>query len=151
MADSDVVLRFVSTKDSNVDTRTFCVFQALENGYGDLELYRFSHPLTGHTMGTTTFTRKNLDTIKFETAGHIEWFSSFNAMVWFGVDEVSVKDLRRIKNGGQSRRFKASSMEYKWRLQENGNDMYVSIFFAQGRMTPNTSTTFSVSTPRGDT
>lgn len=40
-------------------------------------------------MGTTTFHRKNLDTLIFETAGHVEWFSSFNATVWFGVDEVN--------------------------------------------------------------
>lgn len=45
-------------------------------------------------MGTTTFHRKNLDTLVFETAGHIEWFSTLNAMVWFGVDEV-IRVLRR--------------------------------------------------------
>lgn len=40
-------------------------------------------------MGTTTFHRKNLDTLVFETAGQVEWFSSFNATVLFGVDEVN--------------------------------------------------------------
>ncbi|KAF8558998.1 hypothetical protein OG21DRAFT_1519378 [Imleria badia] len=124
MADSDAVLRFVFSTDSSVDMRTFRVLQVHDNTAEELELYKFSHPLTGHSTGTTTFHRKNLDTLIFETAGHVEWFSSFNATVWFGVDECSVKDLRKAKNGGQSRRFKASGMEYKWKLRENGTDMF---------------------------
>jgi len=124
MADSDIILRFVYSSDTNADMRTFRVLQVLEDAADELELYKFSHPLTGHSMGTTTFHRKNLDTLVFETAGQVEWFSSFNAMVWFGVDEASVKDLRKTKNGGQSRRFKACGVEYKWKVRENGSDMF---------------------------
>ncbi|KAI9574967.1 hypothetical protein HD554DRAFT_135097 [Boletus coccyginus] len=124
MASSDVVLRFVSNADSNADMRTFRVLQVLDKASEGLEIYKFSHPLTGHSTGTTTFHRKNLGTLIFETAGYVEWFSSFNATVWFGVDECSVKDLRKVKNSGQSRRFKASGMEYKWKLRENGTDMF---------------------------
>lgn len=106
MAGSDVVLRFVSNADSNADMRTFRVLQVLDKASEGLEIYKvlfclptlcldtealfqFSHPLTGHSTGTTTFHRKNLGTLIFETAGYVEWFSSFNATVWFGVDEVN--------------------------------------------------------------
>ncbi|KAF8138175.1 hypothetical protein EV363DRAFT_1155660 [Boletus edulis] len=124
MANTDIVLRFVLSTDSNVDMRTFRVLQVLGNATEELEVYKFSHPLTGHSTGTTTFHRKNLDTAIFETAGHVEWFSSFNATVCFGVDECSVKDLRKTENGGhRSRRFKASGVEYKWKLGESGTDM----------------------------
>ncbi|KAN0097736.1 hypothetical protein V8E55_002182 [Tylopilus felleus] len=123
MPNSDILLRFVLSTDDSADMRTFRVLQVLDNAT-ELELYKFSHPLTGHSTGTTTFHRKNLHTSIFETAGHVEWFSSFNATVWFGVDECAVKDLRKAKNGSQSRRFKASGMEYKWKLRENGTDMF---------------------------
>ncbi|KAH0839651.1 hypothetical protein J3R83DRAFT_569 [Lanmaoa asiatica] len=127
MAESDVVLRFVSSTDSSADMRTFRVLQVLENAAAELELYKFSHPLTGHSMGTTTFHRKNLDTLIFETAGHVEWFSSFNATVWFGVDEflkpaVLATLLKMWLT--RSRRFKTSGTEYKWKLRENGSDMF---------------------------
>ncbi|KIK90988.1 hypothetical protein PAXRUDRAFT_831215 [Paxillus rubicundulus Ve08.2h10] len=80
--------------------------------------------MTGNSIGTTTYHRKNLDTLIFETAGQIEWSSSSNATAWLGVDEVAVKDLRKIKNGSQSRRFKVPGMEYKWKIGENGNDLF---------------------------
>ena len=44
--------------------------------------------MTGHNIGVTTFYRKNLATLVFETAGHIEWLSDSNATVHFGIDEV---------------------------------------------------------------
>ncbi|KAG8218375.1 hypothetical protein J3R82DRAFT_3995 [Butyriboletus roseoflavus] len=151
MVDSDIVLRFVSSTDSSADMRTFRVLQVIENAAAELELYKFSHPLTGHSMGTTTFHRKNLDTLVFETAGHIEWFSSFNATVWFGVDEFLKPAALRYCTEmwlSRSRRFKASGMEYKWRLGENGNDMLVSVTFFQHRTTAYPSVTSSVSTQR---
>ncbi|KAF9221869.1 hypothetical protein BS17DRAFT_841634 [Gyrodon lividus] len=129
MAESDIRLRFVSNTDNSADMRTFCVFQVIESAAEELELYRFLHPMTGNSIGTTTYHRKNLDTLIFETAGQIEWFSSSNATVWLGVDEVPVKDLRKIKNGSQrrphrSRRFKVIGTEYKWKIGENGNDLF---------------------------
>ncbi|KIJ70281.1 hypothetical protein HYDPIDRAFT_104967 [Hydnomerulius pinastri MD-312] len=124
MAESDIVLRMVSSTDSNADMRSFRVYQVIENAAEELELYRFLHPMTGHQTGTTTYHRKNLSTVIFETAGQIEWFSPSNATVWFGVDEVPVKDLRKIKNSSQSRRFKVTGTEYKWKIAENGNDLF---------------------------
>ncbi|KAF9246952.1 hypothetical protein BU15DRAFT_57896 [Melanogaster broomeanus] len=125
MTESDIVLRLVSSTESNVDMRTFRVLQVIENAAEELELYRFSHPMTGNSIGTTTYKRKNLDTLDFETAGYIEWFSSSNATVCFGVDEVPIRDLRKIKNGSQSRRFKVAGSEYKWKIGENGNDLFL--------------------------
>ncbi|KIK90987.1 hypothetical protein PAXRUDRAFT_831214 [Paxillus rubicundulus Ve08.2h10] len=40
MAESDIVLRFVTSTDSNADMRTFRVFQVIQNAAEQLELYR---------------------------------------------------------------------------------------------------------------
>ncbi|KAH7887919.1 hypothetical protein F5I97DRAFT_1926327 [Phlebopus sp. FC_14] len=124
MDESDIVLRFVSSADVNADMRTFRVCQVIEGAAEELELYRFVHPMTGHATGTTAYNRKNLSTLVFETAGYIEWHSNSNATVWFGVDEIPVKDLRKTKHGSQSRRFKVAGTEYKWKIKENGNDLF---------------------------
>ncbi|KAG6378445.1 hypothetical protein JVT61DRAFT_12700 [Boletus reticuloceps] len=166
MANTDNVLRFVLSTDSNVDMRTFRVLQVLGNPTEELEVYKFSHPLTGHSTGTTTFHRKNLDTSIFETAGHVEWFSSFNATVCFGVDETCAKQrmvaskfpkptvLARCAQTclSRSRRFKASGMEYKWKLGESGTDMLVSVSeFRSLSHVANTNAMSSVSTRRTST
>ncbi|KAL4076025.1 hypothetical protein V8B97DRAFT_1913678 [Scleroderma yunnanense] len=125
MAQSDIVLRFHYSNDMNVDTRNFRVYQVIENASERLEVYRFSHPTPGHTTPTTIYQRKNLDALVWETAGRIEWSSNAHATIWFGVDEVPVKDLRRVKNStSQSRRFKVSGNEYKWKINENGHDLF---------------------------
>lgn len=40
MAESDIVLRFVSSTDSSADMRTFRVLQVIENAAAELELYK---------------------------------------------------------------------------------------------------------------
>ncbi|KAH7920276.1 hypothetical protein BV22DRAFT_814079 [Leucogyrophana mollusca] len=125
MSASDIVLRFVYPISSNADIRTFRVYQVIEGSTGELELYKFLHPMTGLATGITTYHRKNLITLVFETAGQIEWTSNTNATVYFGIDEVPVKDLRKVKNAtSQSRRFKVAGSEYKWKISENGTDMF---------------------------
>jgi hypothetical protein len=44
--------------------------------------------MTGLATGVTTFHRKNMTTLVFETAGQIEWISNSNVTVHFGIDEV---------------------------------------------------------------
>lgn len=122
---SDIALRFLYSTDVNVDTRNFRVYQVIESSPERLEVYRFCHPTPGHTSPTTTLQRKNLDALLWETAGRIEWSSDAHATIWFGVDEVSIKDLRRVKNStSQSRRFKVSGNEYKWKIGENSHNLF---------------------------
>ncbi|KAG1715926.1 hypothetical protein ID866_1215 [Astraeus odoratus] len=105
--------------------RSFQVYQVISNAPEQLEIYRFQHPTAGYTTPTTTYRRKNLNALMWENAGRIEWSSSTNATVWFGVDEVPLKELRKVKNStSQSRRFKAVKEEYKWKIAENGNDLF---------------------------
>ena len=49
---------------------------------------QFYHPNTGSKKVTTQFHRKNLSTLKWETAGEIEWTSDARATVQFGIDRV---------------------------------------------------------------
>ncbi|KAI6034305.1 hypothetical protein BKA83DRAFT_4188034 [Pisolithus microcarpus] len=101
------------------NARNFRVYQVIENAPERLEVYRFHHPTAGH--------RKNLAVLQWDAAGRIEWPTTTSGTVWFGVDEVPIKDLRRIKNGtSQSRRFKCSGNEYKWKIAGNGQDLFVS-------------------------
>ncbi|KAI6130483.1 hypothetical protein EDD16DRAFT_1515605 [Pisolithus croceorrhizus] len=124
MSEPDIDLRFVY--DGNADMRNFRVYQVIENAPERLE---FHHPTAGHVTPTTTYKRKNLAVLQWETAGRIEWPTTTSGTVWFGVDEVPIKDLRRIKNGtsqgpSRSRRFKFSGNEYKWKVAGNGQDLF---------------------------
>lgn len=39
--------------------------------------------------------------------------------------EVPIKELRKVKHGtSQSRRFKVNGIEYKWKINENGKDLF---------------------------
>ncbi|KAH7903778.1 hypothetical protein BJ138DRAFT_1167630 [Hygrophoropsis aurantiaca] len=126
---TDIVLRFAYPPPPSTDIRTFRVYQVIAGSEsetsGELELYKFLHPATGHGPGITTYHRKNMITLLFDTAGQIEWTSNTSATAYIGADEVSVKDLRRVKYASsQSRRFKVSGAEYKWKMSENGVDMF---------------------------
>ncbi|KAJ7276236.1 hypothetical protein B0H12DRAFT_1005313, partial [Mycena haematopus] len=88
-------------------------------------LDKFYHSVYGPSSGVTTFQRKNLTTNVWEPAGEISWTSNTNAIVHFGIDEVSMGDLRKPKkSSSQSRRFKAGGSEYKWKMTE-GSDLFV--------------------------
>ncbi|KAI6047358.1 hypothetical protein EDC04DRAFT_3085949 [Pisolithus marmoratus] len=124
MSEPDIDLRFVY--DGNTDARNFRVCQVIENAPERLE---FHHPTAGCITPTTTYKRKNLAVLQWEIAGRIEWSTTTSGTVWFGVDEipckVPIKDLRKIKNGtSQSRRFKVSGNEYKWKVAGNGQDLF---------------------------
>ncbi|KAG1753859.1 uncharacterized protein EDB91DRAFT_420884 [Suillus paluster] len=130
MAETDMVFRFVYSTDSDADMRSFRVYQVIgPASYEELELYKFLHSMTGSSTGITTYHRKNMNSLSFETAGQIKWSSNTNATaVYFGVDseEVSVKDLRKIKNAtSHSRRFKSGTgAGYKWKIADNKTDLY---------------------------
>ncbi|KAK1236670.1 hypothetical protein PQX77_000026 [Marasmius sp. AFHP31] len=123
-------LSFPDISNQDTDIRTFKVLRIPDATSDEaLELYRFHHPVTGSHTGTTTFQRLNTNTGIYETAGHIAWLSSHNAMIAFGVDEVHIRDLRkRKKSSSQSRRFKAGNSEYKWKKAETPRDLFVSIY-----------------------
>ncbi|ETW84312.1 hypothetical protein HETIRDRAFT_416015 [Heterobasidion irregulare TC 32-1] len=142
MPATDIVLRFAyPPPETNSDFRTFNVYRVSEESTEQVELYKvhiiaapsatvllmitqFYHPNTGMPIGGTTFHRKNLNTMKWETAGEIEWTSNTNARIYFGIDEVSIRDLRKPKNANsKSRRFKASGSEYKWKIAEKNTDL----------------------------
>ncbi|KAG1874614.1 hypothetical protein DFJ58DRAFT_713211 [Suillus subalutaceus] len=113
-AETDMVFRFVNPTD---DTRTFRVYQVVGTAHEELELYKFSHSMTGSSGGTTTYQRK-----KYE-----HWSSNTIAsVVYFGLEEVSVRDLRKVKNAtSHSRRFKSGvGAGYKWKISENRTDLY---------------------------
>ncbi|KAG6832962.1 hypothetical protein H0H92_004846 [Tricholoma furcatifolium] len=76
-------------------------------------------------IGVTTFHRRNAETGNFEPVGEIEWLSNVNATIHFGQEEVSIKDLRKIKNANsQSRRFKVAGDVYKWKLANSNGGLY---------------------------
>ncbi|KAA1466135.1 hypothetical protein DENSPDRAFT_830884 [Dentipellis sp. KUC8613] len=127
MTSTDIILRFSHPpSESNSDLRTFNIYRIYDGSTDQIELYKFYHPNTGLAIGVTTFHRKNTSTSKWETAGEIEWSSYTNATVHFGIDEVSMRELRKPKNSNsKSRRFKASGSEYKWKIGEEGNDLFV--------------------------
>ncbi|KAG2348698.1 hypothetical protein BDR05DRAFT_943933 [Suillus weaverae] len=146
-AETDMVFRFVNSTDANANTRTFRVYQVIGTAaHEELELYKFSHSMTGPSGGTTTYQRKNMNSLIFETVGQISWSSNTIAStVYFGLEEVSVKDLRKVKNATSqwgilpevispllihfmnpsSRRFKSGvGAGYKWKISENRTDLY---------------------------
>ncbi|KAG2369987.1 hypothetical protein BDR07DRAFT_330321 [Suillus spraguei] len=124
-AETDMVFRFVNPTD---EMRTFRVYQVIGTAaHEELELYRFSHSMTGSSGGTTTYQRKNMNSLIFETAGQISWSSNTNpSAVYFGLEDVSIKDLRKVKNAtSQSRRFKSGvGACYKWKVSDNRTDLY---------------------------
>ncbi|EIM88220.1 uncharacterized protein STEHIDRAFT_155573 [Stereum hirsutum FP-91666 SS1] len=121
-----LVLLFVSPlPETNPDPRTFTVFRPTDDGSGPIELYKFYHPNSGLTFGSTTFHRKNMATAKWETAGEIDWTSATNATAHFGIEEVPMRELRKPKKAdSKSRRFKASGSEYKWKKADNNKDLF---------------------------
>jgi len=123
MAETDFILRFIYLQNTP-DIRTFRVYEVVGGSFG-MELYRFYHPMTGSTTGATTFHRQNSATLVFENAGSIEWTSNTNATVYFGMDEVPVRQLRRLRNpSSTSRRFRVGSSEYRWKIAENEVDLF---------------------------
>ncbi|KAF9076369.1 hypothetical protein BDP27DRAFT_1313222 [Rhodocollybia butyracea] len=123
-----VILHFVFSSTINSDMRSFNVLFLPGESTDVVELYRFHHPLIGSTQGLTTFHRQNLATCIFETAGQIDWLSDHNATVYFGLEEVHIRDLRKAKKPtSKSRRFKASGSEYKWKQVPNANSDLVCV------------------------
>ncbi|KAL6299127.1 hypothetical protein BKA93DRAFT_620044 [Sparassis latifolia] len=143
MANTDVILQFLYPSDDNQDMRTFQAKQMVEGSTEMVEMYKvcsfsahqqlvllprshqFHHPATGSTSGVTSFQRKNLNTQRWENAGQIEWMSDSSANVYFGIERVSARELRRSKKtSSKSRRFKVAGSEYKWKIAENGVDLF---------------------------
>ncbi|KAL1743309.1 hypothetical protein HDZ31DRAFT_83494 [Schizophyllum fasciatum] len=123
MPDSFFALRFAFSTSSNSDMRTLQVYSQADGQ--ETELYKFYHPMTGLSSGLTTVQRRNPNTQIYETACEIEWKSDTNATVSFGVEQVTLRDLRKPKkNSSQSRRFKAGGSEYKWKIAENDKDIF---------------------------
>ncbi|KAJ7179823.1 hypothetical protein C8R43DRAFT_1093369 [Mycena crocata] len=115
----DTVLRFSFSNPEEI--RTFRAYKRIDTVANptELELYQFYHSSYGPASGVTTFQRLNLATGVWEPAGEISWMSHSNATVHFGVNEVSISDLRKPKKkSSQSRRFKAGGSEYKWKMTE---------------------------------
>ncbi|KIK65447.1 hypothetical protein GYMLUDRAFT_258198 [Collybiopsis luxurians FD-317 M1] len=130
MASTIRVLHFVFPSVANADMRTFKVFQLSDEPSTDgVELYRFYHPVTGLAHGLTTFHRQNLTTSIFEPAGQIDWSSDYNATIYFGLEEVHIRNLRKAKKpSSQSRRFKAADgSEYKWKMSSSESDDLVCV------------------------
>ncbi|KAH8106213.1 hypothetical protein BXZ70DRAFT_1004487 [Cristinia sonorae] len=101
------------------DLRTVLVKQVVEGLESGIEFYK--HPVTGSISGVTTFSRMNLETQRWETAGTVEWSSNHSAVVTFGIESISMRELRKPKkSSSQSRRFKAGGSEYKWKVTEDG-------------------------------
>ncbi|KAI0773932.1 hypothetical protein C8Q74DRAFT_797720 [Fomes fomentarius] len=124
MASTDIVLRFEFSSNPNADVRTVQVLQVIDESRSTAELYKFHHPNTGVTTGVTSIQRKNTETGLWENAGQVEWSSDTSGAVYFGVERVSIRELRKPKKpSSKSRRFKANGAEYKWKLAENGTDM----------------------------
>lgn len=124
MPDS-IILRFAFSNSSNSDMRTLQVYSS-SNGQ-ETELYKFYHPMTGLSTGLTSVQRRNLNTQILETACEIAWSAETNATISFGVEESSLRDVRKAKkNSSRSRRFKAGGSEYKWKIADNDSDLFVS-------------------------
>ncbi|OSX59197.1 hypothetical protein POSPLADRAFT_1040916 [Postia placenta MAD-698-R-SB12] len=126
MATTDLILQFLWPTSTNSDGRTFQIKQIAEAPQDPIELYKFHHPVTGNNTGVTQIHRKNLATQVWEPSGHIEWTSAAAATVYFGgLERVPMRELRRMKKvSSKSRRFKANGSEYKWKVAENGTDIY---------------------------
>ncbi|KAH9853768.1 hypothetical protein C2E23DRAFT_727831 [Lenzites betulinus] len=124
MVSSDIVLQFVYPNNPNADYRTVNINQIVEGSNTPIELYRLNHPNTGLNTGETSFHRRNMQTQIWENAGHVEWSSPINGSVHFGVERISIRELRKPKKpSSKSRRFKVNSSEYKWKIAENGADL----------------------------
>ncbi|KAE9410271.1 hypothetical protein BT96DRAFT_983828 [Gymnopus androsaceus JB14] len=121
MSAASLVLVFVF---SSPGMRNFKVHQlSSESSASSIELHKFHHPETGFADEVTTFHRQNLATSIFEAARKILWT---NAVGHFGLEEVHIRDLRRVKKpSSRSRRFKAGGSEYKWRIAPNSTDLLV--------------------------
>ncbi|THH33732.1 hypothetical protein EUX98_g411 [Antrodiella citrinella] len=77
------------------DMRTVEVKQVVEGSADEVDFYK--HPVTGSISGVTTFYRMNMETHRWETAGQIEWASNHSANVYFGIEKVSMRELRKPK------------------------------------------------------
>ncbi|KAL7282120.1 hypothetical protein ACG7TL_003589 [Trametes sanguinea] len=125
MSATDLVLRFVYPNNPNADFRTVNIHQIVEGSdAAPIEMYKFHHPNTGFMTGVTSIQRKNMDTQIWENAGQIEWSSNTSGAVYFGVERISIRELRKMKKpSSKSRRFKVNNSEYKWKVAENGTDL----------------------------
>ncbi|KAI0786364.1 hypothetical protein C8Q75DRAFT_269594 [Abortiporus biennis] len=121
----DLTLHFVYPEPTTTnDIRTVQMRQVVEGSADEVEMYKFHHPVTGSVSGVTTFHRMNFATARWENAGQIDWSSKFNAVIYFGVERVPIRELRKPKkSSSKSRRFKVSGTEYKWKLVDDSPDM----------------------------
>ncbi|KAI0069013.1 hypothetical protein BV25DRAFT_1792070 [Artomyces pyxidatus] len=128
MPSSAITLRLqYPPAESVADPRTVNIYRTVvtDDSTDQVELYKFHHPNTGSRIGVTTFHRMNMATQKWETAGEIDWTSDTNATVLFGIESISIRDLRTPKkSSSKSRRFKASGSEYKWKIADEGVDLF---------------------------
>ncbi|KAJ3485364.1 hypothetical protein NLI96_g5028 [Meripilus lineatus] len=121
----DLILHFVYPAPTALnDLRTVTIKQVPAEGGDEIELYKFSHPVTGTGVGVTTFQRQNFAVPRWETAGQIEWVNNYNGYIYFGVERVAMRDVRRQKKStSTSRRFKAGGNEFKWKIINEGEDL----------------------------
>jgi len=128
MTATSIVLRFIypSFEENRYsDIRTFRVNEFGVLGSTTSDLYRFTHPSSGLSIGSTVFERKNAETDEWKQVGNIEWTSDLTGTVDLGGEEISIKDLRKVKYGtSTSRRFRYQGREYKWRISENEVDLH---------------------------
>ena len=80
MADSDIVLRFVYSADTNADMRTFRVLQVLEDAAEELELYK-------------VFFFNNLSTLGLDIEGPVSVLPPINGSL-YGHNDLSPQESR---------------------------------------------------------
>ncbi|OCH88303.1 hypothetical protein OBBRIDRAFT_94950 [Obba rivulosa] len=124
-ADDEFILPFEFSTNPNADMRTVNVKHVVAGAAEPEEFYKFFHPLTGVTTGVTSIHRRNLATQRWENAGEVEWTNNWTAHVYFGLERVNMKEVRQLhKRSSKSRRFKAKGIEYKWKIADNGTDLF---------------------------
>ncbi|KAI5120516.1 hypothetical protein M0805_000101 [Coniferiporia weirii] len=125
MSGEDIVLlwRFPAPENVN-DMRTFSVFLDLGTALEALHLYKFL-TIPGVAETVTTFERWNINARRWEIAGEIHWINNFGGQVQFGVHVLQLQEIRKRKNqSSKSRRFIANGSEYKWKMTDDGADLF---------------------------
>ncbi|EJD01040.1 uncharacterized protein FOMMEDRAFT_147698 [Fomitiporia mediterranea MF3/22] len=125
MPGEDIVLywRFPPPQDGH-DMRTFSVYLDLGPSHEALHLYKFL-TIAGMADSSTTFERWNINARRWEIAGEIHWNNNFTGEVKFGIYTLPLRDVRRRKKqSSKSRRFVVNNAEYKWKVKDNGRDLF---------------------------
>jgi len=115
-----LVMRWDYSEVPYNDIRNFRIF------VDSLCLYKFRTISTSQSAYvSSSFTRFNADTGRFESAGEIEWLrNQQECKVTFGIYEFHSSSLRRAKKRtSKSRRFKVRGTEYKWKKSEEGTQL----------------------------